>query len=343
MSSRPIASLGVLLVWGSSLVAQDSAATLRRMESRLDSMQRTMAERDSAAVRADISDTVVVGGLRIATSPRFRPMAQVAAVEAWAALQARFGLSVEDGVLLPPLRFGSSKSVVPEAPDLHALARGFESEASQVIWRARGAEVLAWMHGSAPVGTFTPADIAGITEGMTRTPARPNRACLSGDAAACATALGVRLGADTLAEWYDPATWPRLAEMVGGRLRGFEEIARQNCIHRNDSTACRAILTPERVPLPVDIGGRQYLVQRALALGGPAAFSTLTAAGAAPISARLEAAAGIPIDTLVSRWSAAVRAAAPAGPAHPAYELFLAVSWSLALLLLIAARSGRWR
>jgi len=343
MSSRPIVWLGVLLLWGGSLAAQDSAATLRRMESRLDSMQRTTAERDSAAVLADISDTVVVGGLRIATSPRFRPMAQAAAVEAWAALQARFGLSVEEGDLLPPLRFGSAKSLVPEAPDLHALARGFESQASQAIWRTRGADVLAWMRGNVPAGTLGPSELAGISEELARTPARPNGACLSGDAAACARALGIRLGADTLAEWYEPAAWPRLAEMVSGGLSGLDVIARQDCMNHGTPNACRTILIPERLLLPVGIGGRQYLVQRALALGGRAGFRTLTAPGGGPISVRLEAAAGIPIDTLVSRWSAAVRAAAPGGPGHPAYELLLAMSWSGILLLLVAARSGRWR
>jgi len=313
------------------------------MEARLDSMQRASAERDSAAVLADISDTVVVGGLRIATSPRFRPMAEAAAVEAWAALQARFGLSVEEGDPLPPLRFGSATSLVPEAPDLRALARGFESQASQAIWRTRGAEVLSWMHGNVPAGTLGPSELAGIAEEMTRTPARPNPACLSGDVTACATALGIRLGADTLAEWYEPAAWPRLAEMVGGRLSGPDLIARQDCMHRTDSTACRTILTPERLLLPVGVMGRQYLVQRALSLGGPAGFRKLTAPGDAPIGLRLAAAAGIPIDTLVSRWRAAVRAAAPGGPGHPAYELLLAMTWSAVLLLLVAARSGRWR
>ena len=343
MSSRTLAWLGALLLWGSGLAAQDSAAVLHRMESRLDSMQRARAGRDSAAVLADISDTVVAGGLRIATSPRFRPMAQAAALEAWAALEARFGLSVEEGFLLPVIRFGSAKSRVPEAPDLHALARGFESEASQAVWRTRGPEVLAWMHGNVPIAALTPADLAGVTEGMARTPARPNLACLSGNAAACATSLGLRLGADTLAEWYDPAAWPRLAEMLGGRLSGLDEIARQDCMHRNDPKACQTILTPERVLLPVSTGGRLYLVQRAVALGGPTGFRRLTVPGSEPVSARLEAAAGIPIDTLLSGWSAAVLAAAPGGPGHPVYELILAITWSLALLLLVAAGSGRWR
>lgn len=343
MCRRAFAGFAMLVFWGGSLAAQDSAAALRRMEIRLDSLEQVLARRDSAAVLADISDTVTVGGLRIATSPRFRPIAQAAAEEAWAALQARFGISVEEATLLPVMRFGSARSLLPERPNVHELACGFAASATQAIWRMKNPEVLAWLQGSVPTGPLTASQLADVAEGMARVPAEPNRPCLSGNARACARALGIDLGPDTLAAWYAPAAWPRLAEDIGGNLGQRDALDRKACMSQGDQDACRTLLTARRLTPPVGMMGRQYLVQRALDLGGAAGFNRLAATGGASMEVRIAAAAGIPIDTLLLEWSAAVRASVPGGPARPGNELLLALAWSAGVLLLVATRSGRWR
>jgi hypothetical protein len=217
-----------------------------------------------------------------------------------------------------------------------------EQSASQAIWRQQGPLFTEWLRGNVPGVEFSASDRAVIAQELLRTPARPNRACYQGDGAACAVALGIRAGPDTLAEWYLPETWPRLARMVGGQLSGLETVSKQQCEVTGGSAACHAILTPAHVLLPVSIGGRRFVVQEALDAGGDGAFERLTAAGDLELAERLSNAAGLPLDSLLSRWSAAIRTGTPRGPARPAWELLLAAAWS-ALLLAVALGGPRWR
>ncbi len=332
----------VLALWGGPLAAQDSLAALQRMEVSLDSMRDASARRISAAQSAIRTDTVVVGGLRIATAPPFRPMAQAAAEEAWSMLLTRFGPAATIEGIIPVMDFGGISSVVPGHADLHALARGFAGTAAQAIWRTQGAEVLAWMRGNVPTGPVSPADLSEIAAELSRTPARADRSCALGDVESCASAFGLRVGTDTLDAWYDSTTWPQLAALAGGDFRGIEAVDRQRCMNQVDLPACRRFLTPERLVLPIGVGGRQYLVQLALESGGASAFQRLTAGRTAPMEARLAAAAGISTDTLLLRWSVAIRAAKPRGPMYPPSELWLALGWSM-LLLVAVTRSTRWR
>jgi hypothetical protein len=192
-----------------------------------------------------------------------------------------------------------------------------------------------------PTGTISPAEVGDLAAELLRTPARPNRACYAGETMACAAALGIHVGPDTLDEWFERSTWPRLAGMVYGELNGLERVARQRCMDSGDLSACRSILTPARVLPPVSVIGRQYLVQLALESGGASAFERLTADPGATIEQRLAGAAGVPIDTLLERWSAGLRAA-PRSPAASYQELLLGLAWS-GLLLAMALRGSRWR
>jgi hypothetical protein len=230
---------------------------------------------------------------------------------------------------------------VPRNADIRQLARGFEQAAAQAIWRTQGADVLSWLGGTVPTGGISPSEVGDLAAELLRTPARPNRACFAGEAKACASTLGIRVGTDTLEEWFEPGTWPRLAEMLGGELNGPDRAARQRCMQQNDLPACRSVLTPGRVLPPVSTAGRQYLVQLALESGGPSAFERLTADTGVSIEHRVAAAAGVPTDTLLNRWSAALRAV-PRGPAVPGGELLLWFAWS-GLLLAMALRGSRWR
>lgn len=333
--------LAPLVAWSASVAAQEPAAVLQRMEERLDSMQQISDARASAAVRASTTDTVVAGGLRIVTSPGFRPIAQASANEAWLSLVGQFGPSVTARTTIPILQFGTAGAAVPKHADTRQIAIGFEQFAAQALWRTQGAQVLSWLRGNVPAGRISPADVGDLAAELLRTPARPNRACFAGEADACASTLGIRVGTDTLAEWFEPETWPRLADMVSGQLNGLETVARQRCMNQNDLPACRSVLTPARVPPPISALGRQYLVQLALESGGPSAFERLTADTGVTIEHRLAAAAGVSTDTLLARWSATLRAV-PRGPAHPGWELLLGFVWS-GLLLATVLGGSRWR
>ena len=331
------------LLWTRPLAAQDPAETLRRVEAELDSMRRVAELGDRVLAAASRTDTAVAGGLRVTTSRQFRLLAQAAADQAWALLVHRFGASVASQATLPVLQFGGDANASPPADaDTSEVARGFARMASDAIWRQQGALVSEWLHGNVPGAELTASDRAVIARELLRIPARPNEDCFRGDAAACAVSLGIGAGPNTLVEWYLPETWPRLAMMVGGQLSGRETVARQQCTVSGDPAACRAILTPAHVLLPVGVGGRRILLQEALDAGGTGAFERLTSAGDLALADRLSNAAGMPIDSLLSRWSAAIRAQTPRGPARPAWELLLAAAWS-AVLLAAVLGGPRWR
>ena len=342
MCSRWIGGLLLTMCFVSPAASQDSAAVLQRMEARLDSMQRVVQLRDSAYARASTSDTVVGGGLRIATSPGYRALAHAAAEEAWAQLTVRFGRSVLERLEIPVLDFGVAFSSAPADADTSAVARSFEHAVSQAIWRQQDSLSMTWLRGVPPGGEFSASDLRIVALELVQTPARTNRACFQGEPAACASSLGIRLGADTLADWYPPDTWPRLASLVPGYLTEAERLAKQNCERTGDETDCRAILTPSRMTLPVGSAGRRFLAQLALEAGGANSFERLAGDMELPLGDRLSKTAGVPLDTLLTRWSAAVRAAPLRGPGRPAWELLLGLAWS-GLLLVAVLGGARWR
>ncbi len=312
------------------------------MEARLDSLRHLAAVADSAAFRSAATDTVVIGGFRIATSAALRPVVEVATGTAWDNLVARFGASIEAAGHLPVLQFGGPATVIPRAVDRRELARGLEGAAAQAIWRQQDSPLVTWLRGSFPVGATSVGLLLHIVDGIARTPAAPNPACLQGDTAACALALGLRLSADTLEEWYPPATWPRLAAMVEAPPSGREAWLQDRCVSAQDSVACRAVLVPTRLFPPVGAAGRQLLVELALDSGGHGAFERLTADSELTMERRLEVAARVPADTLLMWWAVAVRSAVPGSPAPHGGEFVLTLAWSAAVLAM-ALRGSRWR
>lgn len=333
---------GALVLWAGMLRAQDSAAMLRVMEARLDSLRSVAARADSARIRTFATDTVRVGGLRIATSAGLRPFVEAAAAEAWDSLAARYGASITAVDSLPVMQFGGPEAVLPRTIDRRELARGLAGPLHQAIWRRQDSRLRTWLYGQFPTGIVSADNLITIGGELARIPARPNRACLEGEASACAISLGLRLGADTLAEWYSTDTWPGLAARMEWQFSGRAAWLRDRCADARDLDACRTVLSPRSVLPPVGSSGRQLLMTLALEAGGAGAFGRLTADSGATMEQRLAAAAGAPVDTLLSRWIRAVSAALPGSPAPRSAEVFLTLAWTTAVLMM-AVRGSRWR
>lgn len=342
MSRLTAAVLGISLLWAAPVAAQDSLALLVRMEARLDSLRRAAARVDSLGYTSSATDSVIAGGIRIATSAALRPFVELAAAEAWDSLEARFGASALAVQTLPVILFGGPGTVVPESMDRQELARGLEGAAAQSIWRRQDPVLTTWLMGSFPTGSILEEELQSIASELARRPARQNTQCLRGEASACAVALGLRMGADTLAEWYAETTWPRLAETSVWSLTGRDAQLRDRCVALRDLMACRAVLTPQRIAPPVSTLGRRFLVELALEAGGAGAFDRLTADTGRTLEQRLEAAAGVPVDTLLARWTASVAASIPGSPAPGGRETFLTMAWSAAVMVM-AIRGSRWR
>jgi hypothetical protein len=344
MSSKWLGlSFGAILAWSAPLAAQDSLATLRGMEARLDSLRLRAVRADSAVYRNSSTDTVVVGGLRVATSAALRPMVETAASEAWGNLRSRFGASLEAQGPLPTIQFGGPDSRFPGRRNLRELAQGLESTVRYTMLDRLDSPFSRWLvTKNSRLGELVQEYRSAIAEDMVRTPARPNAACLTGDAEACAVALGLRGSPDTLVEWYLPDTWPRLAGLIDGGQSAQDALMRKRCMETRDLAACHAVLIPDRVRSPVNSYGRLYLVGLALDAGGEGAFDRLVADTGAALEQRLADAAGMSADSLLTKWSTAVRSAFPGSPLPSRGEFMVTLAWSISVLTL-ATRGSRWR
>lgn len=335
-------ALLVGLAGATPVAAQDPAANLARMEVRLDSLNRAIAARESAARRARTNDTVVVGGLRVATSAPYRPLVQQAAEEAWRGLIAQFGIAVVGSVDVPVVQWGPTGTTRSDSSAVRELAGMFMRTSARAIWQHEDPVLTGWLRGNVPGLLVDRGDLMDVVVQLARRPARSNVACLEGVASKCAVTIGLGLAADTLGEWYSASTWPRLAELIEGELNGADLANRQSCMSRNDLSACRAVLTPLRLLPPVGAEGRRYLVELALDAGGDSAFQRLVRDRSLPLESRLAAAAGVPLDALLVRWIAEVRHASPRGPLHPSWEFLISLLWSASILILLL-RGPRWR
>ena len=341
-SRRLLVTLGAALLAAGPASAQDSAAAIQRMTLRLDSLRGIVALAESAQARLSKTDTVSVGVLRIVTSASLRPVYELAVPETWDSLLSRFGPVIANH---PPMRMFAGGSSVARVRDLvrhthdraHGLARLFADQ----LWREQDAPLVGWLQGSFPSGPLGEEELVSLSARLAVVPARPNPGCLAGNVSDCATALGLDLGPDTLSAWYDSTAWPGLAWQATESPSRSESTLRNLCSVHNYA-ACREVLPRGTIVLPVGVPGRQLLVQLAFETGGPGAFERLTADPAAPLARRIEAAAGVPLDALLTQWIDVVRSAMPDGQRPDGTESVATLAWCAALLLM-ALRGTRWR
>lgn len=184
---------------------------------------------------------------------------------------------------------------------------------------------------------------------------------LGGPATVLPARLDVHALADGLARAVASALWRQqdaaLVDWLGGRFpvappvgEEYALLAARTAVSpgqpntaclQGDLDACVMLMNQPLPTPPLDLAGREMLVGMALELGGEGAFSRLTTEPSHPISQRLASAAGLPLDDLLGRWLARVRAAAPGSPAPGAREVLGALA-ACAAILLLAVRGSRW-
>ena len=164
------------------------------------------------------------------------------------------------------------------------------------------------------------------------------RRCRSGATAACLDAFGLDSSAGSrLDRWYAPEDYRTLLRRVAPPSDDSSAVAAWlKCQDDHDQDACvRAVhsLPDGSVPFPFSGNARLMLLRQAFEIGGAGAYDRLVASNAS-VRARVEAAAGRPMDVVVNRWLARVEEARPnpmklrAGPTIASLgwcSLFLAV------------------
>ena len=141
------------------------------------------------------------------------------------------------------------------------------------------------------------------------------RRCRTGDTAACLDAFGLdSSNGSRLTRWYAAEDYRSLLHRVAPpREDSMAVAAWLRCRDARDQDACviaANALPDASVPLPFSATARLMLVRQALELGGPGAYDRLVSPNVT-MRARMEAAAGKPVDVVVQRWLARVEAARP--------------------------------
>ena len=357
MCSRSVAPLALAILGIVPALPGQSATdygqhyqNLRQASARLD------AYFDSASRRRIVPgsiDTIRAGALVVYTVPAFRARARIATDSAWLILMRIFGRSAALAGGTPLLLESSverdSSSLVgivngspvqlPTGTPVAQVTRGLINVIGPMIYSHADGELkrwLPWIYGD----TIIQLDLETAYEELAASPWSANRGCFGGSLVACRRALGITQS-DPATGWYDA---PDRRYYVAHVLLSASSAAR-DCIRDGDDQACIASLkrAPGGAPQPpMGVVARQFLVALAINAGGAEAYDRLTAHADEPIETRLSAAAGMPIDTLVSRWRAAIVAARPITVAADARAAWAAVAWGV-LLMGIALRSSRWR
>jgi hypothetical protein len=190
-------------------------------------------------------------------------------------------------------------------------------------------------------------DRAAVYVQLVTAPSQAARGCFLGEVARCEDALGLGDAASALERWY-PSAGERRALVTRSFAEFFNHGASaaslRACVGGSDSDCAELLrsLPGSALPRPLAYDGRATLVHLALRFGGRDAYRRLLANPAAPMTDRLAAAAGVPVDSLVARWRAQVMASRPATVLLPTWAFAVALGWT-AFFAACGLWSSRWR
>lgn len=334
----------------------DETETLRRLAARAAALHARLSQTDSAArIR---HDTVAVRTLLLLTDSAAHGLLQDALPAFQAALDRTFGpalpavlagahIVVRFGPPDPrwgPLLDGRAPFVQVDGQRTSAaqLARAL-THAVEVLLTVRGGAGFADWHAAVQLfGDEIPLWDATYVELISST--YPGAvACNDGELDACRRALHLDGGSS-----WTPADAAGLPAFIEGRLRHRSTEPKladpyRRCVGAQDPAACTEFLERAGIEEPgFSTRARGTLLRLSARLAGPDAYGRFYADTAAPLEARLEHAAGMPLDSLVAAWRATVESYRPAPVSVPLHTQWAAVGWVL-LLLGLASRSTRWR
>lgn len=364
---RPTMMVALLLALISASTAAQSKARqepqeIQRLQAKADSLARLWDEANALANLADSLahsgapprlDTLRVGSLVIVANRSPLPL-RAAAERAWPVIDSMYGSRARELKQHPYLihaidpdslfrvsnRWGTlipwDKSAKELADLLYVYLPGLQPDKAFKDWAG---VVIRPSTSSLPI-ELQLSYVALVTSHYS-----VGRECFVGSLESCRSLLGL--------DWpFDPVKQFRTSaerkEAVGGMVFGYSEsqemAAMKPCTSGDDSVCVRVIrqVDPSRLPSMMGPIVRQTLVRMALSLGGKEAYARLTADSTLPMDQRLTAAAGVPLDSLLSFWQSSVIAARPKSVELPVYGPVVGLAWVL-LFGTVALRSSRWR
>jgi hypothetical protein len=232
--------------------------------------------------------------------------------------------------------------------DFNALKNLAISWFTGAAYDAMPANLRAWMGKAASLhanGRPNPELYSTYRE-IARSNRKSSRACLEGAIGACRSLMAIEPGNDTAVSWLDEKERRDLLAQLGRRgrqymlrhLPGTNMKLYESCMRREDDNACRDALRSMNVRAPVSDNSRTEVWRLTLAIGGPEAYARMEASQASEIGDVLAAGAGVPIDSVVSRWRAMVVRAMPHSPAPNSREILVGALLCIGALAVSAGR-----
>ncbi|MEO6067631.1 MAG: hypothetical protein ABIQ41_06590 [Gemmatimonadales bacterium] len=181
----------------------------------------------------------------------------------------------------------------------------------------------------------------GSVRDLVASPSAVAHRCLGGRVEECARVLDLSGPSESLTRWYDLPDIAAFADRIATEswARG-----RSECVNRHDLDQCRALLRRNHFtpPRPTNDRVRAGFYAFAIVTGGEGAFLRVHRAAGRSVAEQLEAAAQLPLDTLLVRWHAALRADRGHAQGDLTPILMVALAWAVGTTLFFSWRF-RWR
>lgn len=354
-----IGGVGLSLLLASAGGAQEPAELQRRI-ARLSELLRTAERRAAIAnnARREPVDTVRAGALIILVRADDAGLARQAAGVAWARLDSLYG---DDARLLAtrpllfwiltrPIRYlaahgGEFQPVMADPSATVAHVENQLADGGALALRVMSDSALAdWLAGPLRPSTQRDAERTRVYVELVTAPSVAVRRCYAGEPEACRAALGLLDRKDGAALWYDAAERRALVRKAATELFRFDMRTQADaCLIGRADDACLAVLREFRfLEPPLSIEARHSFARLALETGGREAYARLRGTAGRALPERWALAAGIPSDSLVTRWRAMILAARPTPVTLPPAAGWVALGWAVVFGFL-ALRSSRWR
>jgi hypothetical protein len=369
-----LAALAVVLV---SMVAARAGAQTPRLEQEVDSLARLAAEARGAVRAHDDSvkrsvraaDTAYAGTPTIVAErsvvPRTRVVAPVV-VDSVASVTGaamsrlvgftfrvhgerrvnwnRAGDTTRELVVSVHRPNGAEMRAWRSPADSASIAAALQYAMTYMVFAASDPAFFAWAGSVIPGDTLNASEWANQRLLLVSSASAVAGRCYRGDIQACRTALMLMPGSDPILDWHDSTTRRRLVRRHGALARRLDARAEQQCLGGSDASCVSLLqLFPSgtfREPTAVAL--RSAFLRHALAVGGAGAVERLLVANSGSPTTRLEAAAQLPVDSLIGRWQMRVRETRAPSQDLTVGIAIMSVAWAAGMGAL-SLRSSRWR
>lgn len=227
--------------------------------------------------------------------------------------------------------------------DEEALENSWAQKVEEILTDALGPSVRGWMGAVVPIDLDGKSALAAARVDLLLAKSDAARRCAMSDPGICAAVLNLRPVDDPATAFYSADQRRDIVSSVGMILRRANQKDFDRCVSERIASVCDSlvhVIPRDVIPEPVPPRVRQSFLSYALKIGGEGAVDRMAQDG--PIAARIEAAARMPIDSVMSQWRTTLLDSRTTSTALDMTTALSSLFWVTACACL-ALRSSRWR